>query len=338
MSGKLFSTNITQKELAEVLGVSQMTISRALNNRPGVSRKLQKKILLTMHKYGYVPDYIASSLRKKSANVIGLVVPDVSGSFFPEITKIIENSAKKHGFNIILSHSRESYAVERAEINLLRGFRVRGFVIAPAGNQKQFDVYQELQKRRIPLVFIDRMKKKIDCSYVVTDAESGALQVGRYLLKKAYKKWGYLRGPKGVFSSESHRKGLYASLKESGRSTNSIISVTAGFEEKDGYRAVQKLMSKAKLDVIIAINDLVAVGAYRFLKEMGIRVPQDVALVGFSDLKFMDILEIPLTTVRENITEIGQKAIEILLYEIAHPENAVQKVLIEPEIVIRQSA
>lgn len=338
MSGKLSSTNITQKELAEVLGVSQMTISRALNNQPGVSRKLKKKIFSAVNKYGYVPNHMAVGLRKKVANVIALVVPDVSGSFFPEITKIIENTAKKNGFNIILSHSRESYAVERAEINLLRGFRVQGFIIAPTGNQKQFDVYQELQRHRIPIVFIDRMKKKIDCSYVVTDAESGALQIGRYLLKKAYKKWGYLRGPKGVFSSESHRKGLYASLKESGRSTNSIISVTAGFEEKDGYRAVQKLMSKTKLDVIIAINDLVAVGAYRFLKEKGIWVPQDVALVGFSDLKFMDILEIPLTTVRENITEIGQKAIEILLYEIAHPENAVQKVLIEPEIVIRQSA
>ena len=90
--------------------------------------------------------------------------------------------------------------------------------------------------------------------------------------------------------------------------------------------------------MIIAINDLVAVGAYRFLKERGIRVPGDVGLVGFSDLKFMDILEVPLTTVRENVAQIGRKAIEILLYQIVHPEDSGRKVLVEPELVIRQSA
>ncbi len=338
MSAKLSRANITQKELAKILGVSQMTISRALNNRPGVSRKLQRKIRFAIDKYGYIPNHMASGLRKKSTNVIGLVVPDISDSFFPEITKIIEKKAKKRGFSIILSHSRESYAVERAEINLLRGFRVQGFIIAPSGNQKQVGVYEKLQKLRLPFVFIDRVKEKIDCSYVVTNTEKGSLQIGRYLLKKGYKKWGYLRGPRSIFTSESHYKGLCASLTESGHSTNSIITASAGFKEEDGYRAVQKLMSKAKPDVIIAINDLVAIGAYRFLKEKGIRVPQDVALVGFSDLKFMDILEIPLTTVRENIAEIGQKAIEILLYQIARPEGPSRKVLVEPELVIRQSA
>ena len=338
MSGGISGRHITQKELAKILGISQMTISRALNNQPGVSKKLRQKILSTINKYGYVPDYFASGLRKKSADVIGLIVPDVSDSFFPEITKAIENYAKRHGFSIILSHSRESYKQECVEINLLRGFRVGGFIIAPAGNQKQFDVYQELQKLRIPFVFIDRMKEKIDCSYVVTDTETGSLQLGRYLLKKGYKKWGYLRGPRGIFSSESHYKGLYQSLKESRHNTNSVVSVTAGFKEEDGYLSVQKLMSKTRPDVIIAINDSVAVGAYRFLKENGIRVPKDVALAGFSDLKFMDILEVPLTTVRENIAEIGQKAIEILLSEISHPEKTLQKVLVEPELVIRESA
>ena len=145
-------------------------------------------------------------------------------------------------------------------------------------------------------------------------------------------------GPKGISSSEEHSNGLKRSLRESGQSLNSIISVKAGFLEEGGYKAVKKLLNKGKPEVIISINDSVAIGAYRFLKEKGIKVPQDMALAGFSNLKSTDVLETPLTTVREPTSEIGKRAVEILLDKINNVGQKKERVKLEPELIIRDSA
>ena len=329
---------MTQTELARRLGMSQMTVSRVLNNQPGVKPEVQKKIRQGMKKYDYIPDMIASGLRSSTANVIGLIIPDVTDSFFPQITRSIEAGAKKYGFNIILSHSNSLYDLECEEINLLRGFRVKGLVIAPSGGQDDIDIYQKLQADQIPFVFIDRIKKKISSSFVVTDIKKATQQIGRYLIDKGYRKWGYLKGPGHVYSSDQHEKGLRASLKEKGGKGCSIKSVRAGFTEEDGYKAVKKLFRKDKPEVIVAVNDPVAIGAYRYLKENKIRVPKDVGLVGFSDLKMMDMLEVPLTTVRESTEDIGKEAIELLMREIADPSCDKQGVTLPAKLIIRESA
>ena len=179
-------------ELARRLGVSQMTVSRVLNNSPGVSNEMKKRIRKAMTKYDYIPDRIASGLRSSTTNAIGLVIPDVTDSFFPQITRSVEEQASKFGFSTILSHSDASYELECSELNMLRGFRVRGFIIAPSGNQNDIDIYQQLRKEKAPYVFIDRIKKKIPSSYVVTDIRRGGREIGIYLATKGYRKWGYL--------------------------------------------------------------------------------------------------------------------------------------------------
>jgi LacI family transcriptional regulator len=337
MNHRASKTSVTQTELARRLGVSQMTVSRVLNNHPGVKDKTQDRIRRAIKQHGYIPDQIASGLRRKNTRVIGLVIPDVSDSFFPLITKSIEVKAKEHGFSTLLSHSRESYDLECAEINLLRGFRVSGLIIAPSGDQGNVEIYRELQRNQVPFVFIDRLKQDISCSSVVTDVRQGALEIGRYLLKKGFRKWGYLQGPKGVFSSEGHEQGLLASLREPGGKTASLVAVRAGFRNEDGYAAAAQLLNKHKPDVIVAMNDLVAVGAYRYLKENHIKVPEEVALVGFSDLTNMDILEVPLTTVRESTAEIGEHAIDILLQEIDEPNKRKRQLLLKPQLIVRQT-
>ncbi|MFA6175182.1 MAG: LacI family DNA-binding transcriptional regulator [Phycisphaerae bacterium] len=336
MSKNMLKHELNQKRIAQQLGVSQMTISRVLNNQPGVGKKLKAKIQNAIKKYGYIPDYVASGLRSKSTRAIGLIIPDVSSSFFPEITKEIEKKAKVSGYSVILAHSYESYGAECEAINLLRGFRVRGFIIAPAGGQNDIDIYERLQKAGIPFVFIDRIKTRIGCSYVITDTQSGAASIGRYLAQKGYRKWGYLRGPHGISSSDEHYAGIRKSLKECGLGNDTIMSVKAGFDEYDGYNAAQKLLEKKKPDVIIAVNDPVAIGVYRFLKEKKIRVPHDIALVGFSDLKGSDIIEIPLTTVHEQTMRIGQEAFNVLL-GMMNGNGETRKVRLETELVIRSS-
>ncbi len=338
MSSKTVRAKLTQQELAKRLGVSQMTISRALNERAGVGKELRTKVLKAIQEYDYVHDHIAAALRNSAAKVIGLVIPDVSNSFFPEITRSIEETTGQEGYSVLLSHTNESYLRECKEINVLRGFRVEGFIIAPAGGQDDIEIYQRLQQQKIPFVFIDRYKKEIDCSYVVTDVKKGTLLIGRYLLNKGYKKWGYLRGPVGISTCDDHYQGLRQSLNEAGQSPEKIVSVESGFYEEDGYAAVKKLLEKDKPDVVIAMTDVMAIGAYRFLKDRRIKVPDDVGLVGFSDLKGTDLLEVPLTTVREPTDQIGKRAIEILLEESADPDCQIRRERLKPELVVRQSA
>lgn len=329
--------DINQEKLARKLGVSQMTISRALNNREGVSNTLRKKILNKVQASGYIHDKIAVGLRGNSTRIVGLIIPDVNNSFFPQITTAIEKRAGEEGYHILLAHSHESYDQENRLINLLRGFRVDGFIIAPAGAGNQTGNYANLQKLKIPFVFIDRYKK-IKAAAVVTDVKKGSQQLGRYLIEKGYKKWGYLKGAPGISSSKEHKMGLTKSFRGMSAKGRQLVSVTAGFDEDDGYRAAQELLEKFNPEVIIGVNDPVAIGAYRYLKKKRIRVPRDIALAGFSDLKTTDLLEVPLTTVRENAAEIGKTAFNLLLQRIRGQHSDYRISRLEPELIIRSSA
>jgi len=328
---------LNQKQLAGQLGVSQMTISRVINNRTGVSSALRAKISDKARNMGYVYNKIAMGLRGHATKLIGLIIPDVNSSFFPQITTAIEKRASAEGYQIFLAHSHESYARENHVINLLRGFRVDGFIIAPAGTEDQVANYTRLQELNIPFVFIDRRKKMARAAAVVTDIENGSLQLGRYLIKQGYRKWGYLQGPAGMSSSKEHQQGLRKSLRGMPSKKHQWVSVTAGFGEEDGFRAVQELLNIFDPDVIIGVNDPVAIGAYQYLKSKRIRVPQDVALAGFSDLRMTNLLEVPLTTVREFTAEIGARAFNLLLEMMRGHHPDYQALRLKPELIIRDS-
>lgn len=332
------NSGLKQRELARKLRVSQMSISRVLNNRPGVSDALRQKILAKMETFGYVPDRMAAGLRGKPSGIIGLIIPDVSSSFFPDITLAIEECVSEHGKRVILAHSHESYEREAAEISMLRQFRVDGYIIAPAGGQNETDIYRKLQGLGIPFVFIDRYKKAIKCDRVATDIAGGTCELGQYLVRKGYRHWAYARGPRGITSSDEHAKGLLKSMRDSRNSRIELRTIAAGFGEDDGYRVAGRLIAGKKPDVIIAVNDSAAIGIYRYLRDHGWAVPRDVALAGFSNLALTDMLEVPLTTVAEQTGEIGKRAFELLLRRMQQPDAPPQELHIPARLVSRVSA
>lgn len=329
---------LDQKQLAKYLGISQMTISRVMNHQPGVSEKMREKVLQAVEQFDYVHDHVAVGLRTKSTHVIGLVIPDVSDSFFPTITRSIEKAANQQGYRVILAHSFESYAEECKQINLLLGFRVSGLLIAPAGRQHDMDIYDKLQRLKVPFVFMDRIKKKVPCSSVVTDTMAGAVELGTYLAGKGYLRWGYLHGPQGVSSSMEHFRGIRQAFRKVRRPGAALVSVPAGFSEEEGYEGAEKLLRRFDPDLIIAVNDPVAIGVYRYLQEKGIPVPQKIALAGFSDLQFSDLLKVPLTTVREQTEQIGQEAVHVLLGEIKNQTIEKQRLRLAAQVMARDSA
>lgn len=329
---------VIQKELARDLKISRTSISRALNDLPGVSAELKAEIITEAKKKGYVHNNIARSLAVGKTNMLGLIIPCVTHSFFSEITRSIESVAKKRGYHVVLFHTDESYEQEKEGINLLRQLRVGGFIIAPAFDQKDISIYKDLKNNKIPFVLIDRYLKSFECNYVVTDSAVGAREIVTHLIKLGHKKIGHISGPLQASFAQDVLAGYRQVLNENNIPFREEWVKTGGFENEDGYRCMKEFLEmEDKPAAIFAVNDPVAIGAFHAIKEAGLKVPDDIALVGFSDIESASLLEVPLTTVKEPTEDIGKIATEILIDEIEEGIKEARGVMLKPKLVVRES-
>jgi len=333
-------SNNTQRDIAKELNLSQMTVSRALNNSLNIEANTKKLILKTAKKMGYVHNRIASGLISGKTHTIGLIVPSVSHSFFPEITRNIEEVSRQYGYHVILCHSEESHLRVREEINLLRELRVDGMIITPAANQKDAKTYRKLKKEDVPFVLIDRYLPELDCNYVVTDNLLGGIEVTEYLIKLGHSRITHIRGPENASSSQDIFEGYCNALEESNISLDKSLVIEGGFNIEDGYRAGKKILKlKKKPTAIFAVNDLAAIGICNALVERDIAVPKDMAVVGYSDIELASMFRVPLTTYKEPTKEVGRMAAQILMDEIeTKTENEPRKVILKGKLIIRESA
>ena len=324
-----------QSDIARIFRVSQMTISKVLNNKPGVSPKLKKKILNYIKRSGFSTNRIASTLASGKSKMIGLLVPSISHSFFSQITDRIEELCHERGYYPVLYHTKEDYEHTVHGIRLLVSLRVAGFIIAPLANSRETAIYKELYRKKVPFVFIDRYLPGSNSSYVVTDAGKGEYEAVKYLIELGHKNIVFVRGPDKASSARSVYLGYRKAICEYGLKEKTF---TGGFEEEDGYRAAKRIVdSGINPTAIVAVNDPVAIGVMQYLDEAGVKVPDDVSLVGFSDIKTASKLRAPLTTVRENVTGMAEKSIDILFRMIEEKKKIVEKVKLESRLIIRGS-
>jgi len=325
----------TQSELAKKLGVSQMTISRVLNNTPGVGPKLRSKILSYIKKEAFATNRIASSLATGRTKLIGLLVPNVTYSFFPEITDTVEEICRHRGYHTILCHTGEDYGRTASQIRLLTEMRVDGLIIVPPSDCRRTDIYAELDKRRIPFVFIDRYIPGLKSSFVLTDARKGSHAIAAYLISLGHRRITFIKGPESASSAAEVYAGYRTAMNERKLEKS---AVKGGFGEKDGYKAARQILKrKVKPTAIMAVNDPVAIGALQALTEMNVKVPDQISLTGFSDISAASKLNVPLTTVRENTQAMGRLAVDLLFRMIAGRKKVIEEIRLEPELVIRKS-
>lgn len=324
-----------QKDIARIFKVSQMTISRVLNNKPGVSPKLRESILNYIEKSGFSTNRIASSLATGKSKMIGLLVPSVSHSFFPQITDKIEELCQNNGYYPVLYHTKEDYNQTLHGIKLLVSLRVAGFIIAPPANSGETAIYKELDRKKIPYVFIDRYLPGVNSSYVVTDSKNGEYAAVKYLLSLGHRNIVFIKGPARTSSARDTCSGHRKAIREYGLKEKTF---PGGFEEEDGYRTAKEIVdSEVNPTAIAAVNDPVAIGVMQYLNEVGIKVPDDISLLGFSDIKMSSRLRVPLTTVREDVTGMAEKSIDILFRMIDGKRKIVEKVKLGTRLIIRKS-
>jgi len=318
-----------------------MTVSRALNNRENVKKETREMILETAKKMGYRPNYIARSLVTNKTNTIGVVVPEISHSFFPEVIRGIEEVTYEKGYNLILMHSSEDAQREVSAIATLESKQVDGILISIAETVEDFSIYKNLVDEGYHLVFFDRCVKGIGASCVRLNDIESARKITQHLIKKhRYKRIAHLKGPDKISIGKDRLDGFLSAMKENNLKVNKDWIVDAGLKESEGKRAMSKLLDLPKSRqprAVIAVNAPVAFGAIEAIKERGLRIPEDIAIVAFSDNIRAQLISSPLTTVRQPAYEIGRKAAEKLISSIESEVADVEDIVVNAELVIRRS-
>lgn len=334
------SARITALQLAEKLGISAMTVSRALNNRPYVDSKTRKRVMEAAKRLGYTPDLIAKSLALRKTYTIGVVVPEITHSFFPEAIRGIEEVTYSQGYHLILAHSAENVGRERDAIQTLESKRVDGILVSTAQDVSDYTHYKQLVQKGTPLVFFDRCVWGIGASCVSIDDEESARQITAHLLDHGYMRIAHLAGSSKLSIGKARLRGFRRAIREYGLPVVEELIVESGLHETEGYEAMVKLLGLPKKKwprAVVAVNDPAAFGAMRAITERGLRIPEDVAIVGFSDDIRAELVIPPLTTIRQPAFEVGRKAAQQLLAHIMDRKKSAGRFEVQTEIVIRRS-
>jgi LacI family transcriptional regulator len=330
----------TMKRIAGELGVSVTTISKVLNNHGDISDATRDRVLAKIEELGYQRNAVARSLTLRRTHTIGIVIPDLMHSFFVEVISGIEPVVSARGYGLLLCSSGEDPDKERSELEMLRGRQVDGIVLASAHGSANDDLLTQLTESGTGLVMIDRDDHpKVECHRVLTDDERVGLLAATHLVETGRRAIAHIGGP-NIEHAKRRERGWREALRIAGMTPRSEWFVQAGFMESDGYRAMKKLLGvQPRIDAVFAVNDPAAIGALKAIWEAGLRVPEDIAVVGVGDIAMVDMLRVPLTTVSWSRKEQGLNAAELLLNELDNPsDEPPSRVIIPPRLVVRESS
>jgi LacI family transcriptional regulator, galactose operon repressor len=329
----------TMKRIAGQLGVSITTVSKVLNNHSDISEATRERVLAKVAELGYQPNAVARSLTLRSTRTIGIVIPDLMHSFFVEIIAGLEKTASAKGYGLLLCSSGEDPRKERAELEMLLQRQVDAIVLASANAAGNTDLLQRFAALGIALVMIDRDDHPdVRCDRVLTDDH----EVGRigtaHLIARGRRAIAHIAGPP-IVHAKRRADGYATAMREAGLSSKPDWIVRGGFKDVDGYRAMKKLLAvRPKIDAVFAANDPAAIGAMKAIWEAGLRVGEDIAVVGAGDITFGDMLRVPLTTVSWSREEQGKQTAELILSRLGPKAGPrFRRVVIPPHLVVRES-
>ncbi|MFC0264264.1 LacI family DNA-binding transcriptional regulator [Fontibacter flavus] len=308
---------VTMKEIAKKLGVSVSTVSRALKDSPELHPETKKKIVEMAKSMNYQYNLLAQSLRISKSKVLGVIVPELTSHFFSSNISGIQDTAYKRGYNIMICQSNESFEQEKANIKTLVSSQVDGLLISLSRETKNYDHLRELYDREIPFIMFDRVTEEIPVSKVTVDDAHGAYLAVHHLLEQGCRKVAYFSGPEDLYISKKRKEGYLKALKEFGiPESESLVYVTDLTSDMNREITLQMLAEKEHPDAIFAMIDPLAVDVMMVLKEKGIKIPEDIALAGFTNNPTSAVVEPSLTTVSQPGYEMGQIAANHLLDQL----------------------
>lgn len=326
----------TMSDIARDLGVSVVTVSKVLRNKGNISPATRKRVLKRAKKLHYQINWIARSLKTRRTYMIGLLLPDITHPFFADVAKAAAAAAMSRGYHVLISYFEENPDLEQKEADFLVSRQIDGLIVASA--QSKPELFNRIKKRGVPVVLIDRPVPGAKVDFVGCNNAIIGRMATTHLIKQGCVRIAHLRGS-GTSVSESRYSGFTAALKRNRMKLNPAYVIRAGFLFGDGFNAMRQLLQLNPIpDGVFCYNDPVAIGAIQAILDHGLRVPQDIAVIGAGNVRYTDIISVPLTTIDQDTTALGRKAAELLIDRIESKKRfRPVSILTEPQLMVRES-
>jgi LacI family transcriptional regulator len=324
------------KTIADKTGVSTATVSRVLNGYKGIRESTREKVLKVINEYDYEINAIAKSLKQKRTMTIGIVLGNVLSQFYSIIAKAVEDTASKYGFSTVLCNGDDDPVKELKYLKVLKSNRVDGIILTPTG--KNAGYVNNLILTGTKIVLLDRLIEGVSCDAVLVDNLNGSFKAIKHLIDRGYKRIGIVNGYIDRTTGHDRLEGYKRALKEAGIKIDSDLIKIGDFKKKSGYELTEELL-ESKPDAIFVTNIDMVLGSVLLIKEKGLKIPSDIAFVGFDDSEWVLLLDPPLTVVRQPVYNLGETASEILIKKITNNEDANNPLIhiLNTELIIRMS-
>lgn len=331
--------HVSLKDLAAELNVSISTVSRALKNCPEISPEVTRKVQELARVRNYTPNPLAMGLLRQETRMIGVIVPDLVTHFFSSVISGIEYVAKQNGYYILIASSSESYDKEVESVRNLLNTRVEGLIVCLSQETSSYDHFDALINNEIPLVFFDRVCRMQEVPSVVADNKEAARQITRHFYQNGCRRIAYINGPEHLSISKDRYEGYLHGLKDCGLSLDRELVMQCNMSPEDASLATKALLKlKNRPDAIFGINDTVIFAAMKEIKAVGLTIPRDISLAGFTGEFHSTVVEPSLTSVIHPTFEMGQEAARLFFERIKNPEAPPRQVEMKTTLVIRNSS
>lgn len=329
---------VSQKDIARAVNVSRVTVTKALQDHPDIAQKTRKMIREKAAELGYVPNLIGRSLSSQKTWTIGLCLPKIAHSFFSHSVEYMYEAANELGYMIIPTISFESETNEKKNLESLLSMGCDGVIIGTASGVNDFAMYDFLKKSGIHTVFYDRFPSNYEGSGVCGNDLTGAESITRFVISKGYKKIICMTGPKSISVGRDRLQGFLNAFEYSDTELDPYGIIEVDMTEKDGFdKFVAYFISSGAPDAVICVNDSVALGVYKAAEKVGIRIPDDMAVVGYGNLNSGLLIKPKLTTYHIPVKEMCYATVELLV-KLMNNEAVTENVLqFEGELLLRDS-
>ena len=311
----------TQSDIARKLNVTRITVSKALRGHPDISTEMKKRVMVTASELGYIPNLIAQNLTAQRTYTLGVVIPDLENSFFAYASDSIIDAAAERNYSVFVTVSRERQQSEILNIQKLIGMRVDGLLVCVSQETNDPSIFNQVRNFNIPLVFFDRKFEGLDFPAITFDDRNGASNALDEVIKEGYTKIAHFAGYSTVSVGRERCLGYKHALKKNGIEPNPEWIIEGGFEITDGYDAFMKLYNTTALpEIIFTVNDRVALGVYRAIREIGLKVPDNIGVLGFGFSETAQTFSPSLSIINQDPRRVGSAAAKLLLELISNPE------------------
>jgi DNA-binding LacI/PurR family transcriptional regulator len=326
------------KQIAKMAGVSLGTVSHVLNNSATVREPLRKRVMEAVEAVGYQPSQLARGLRRDKTNMIGMVIPDVTNPFFPAVVRGAEDIAFANGYRLMLCNTDNDHAKEIAHLNELRTYLPSGLIVIPSNFSDLTAQATSYRKAGTAVVCVDRLPRDWNGDSVTADNERGAYEATNYVLRQGHTRLAMITGPRHLTNSQNRLKGFKRALQEKHLHIGPEYVQEASFDKHGGYlKALLLLRMIGRPTAIFAGNDMIAFGALLAFRELGLRCPEDVSLIGFDNLDLAEMTSPPLSSVSQPGYQMGTAAAQILIDRVRGDHGPAKHIVLETALKIRDS-